>query len=204
MIENIFDIYNGFRSNFEDSPDFVIAYFEKNAVFLNNVKSFKNEEELRLFIEMTVKYAEAIYLKDRYNQAIDLVNQFQVTIDSEIVRLSAYEVKEAWYYSLQFVKGMAHYRLRDYKISTPIFKALTATDPNNDLFKNWLRYSLNAYRLRIVNIISIIFIGMGAIEIFFKPYIPNYYLRQFISTFGFIGLLTSLIYESYLRRSLRK
>lgn len=204
MPEKISFIYDDFCLNFENSPDYVIGYFQQKAIFFNNIKSFRDKEDLRLFIEMICKYVEAIYQKYRYNQAIDLVDQYQTTIDIEIERLKAYELKNEWYYSLQFVKAMAHYELRDYKISTPIFKTLTATDSANDLFKNWLRYSQNAQRLRIINIISIFFLALGVIEIFFKPYIPNYYLRQFVLVFGFIGLVSSLIYESYLRKSLRK
>jgi hypothetical protein len=204
MSENITLIYNDFRSSFENTPDFVIDYYQKNAVFFNNIKSFRDKDDLRLFIEMTCKYVEAIYQKDRYNQAIDLVTRFQALVDTEIERLNARELKDEWYNSFQFVKGMAHYRLRDYKTSTPIFKTLTEVDHENDLYRTWLKYSRNAGRLRTINILTIFFVTLGIIEIFFKSYIPNFYLRQFLLGFGFIGLVTSLLYESYLRKSLRK
>src|SRR4051812_43624208 len=125
MQNNITVIYNDFRSSFENTPEFVIDYYQKNVDFFNNIKSFRDKVELGLFIEMTCKYVDAIYQKNRYNQAIELINQFQRLIDGEIDRLNANELKDGWYHSFQFVKAMASYKLYDYKTSTSLFKRLT-------------------------------------------------------------------------------
>ena len=66
MIENI---YSDYRINFVDKPDFVLDFYEKNAIYFNNIKAFKDKEELRQYIEIIGKYAESIYKKDWCNQA---------------------------------------------------------------------------------------------------------------------------------------
>lgn len=45
--------------------------------------------------------SEAIYQKDHYNLAIDLIDEKQIFIDNEIKRMNADELKNRWSYSLQ-------------------------------------------------------------------------------------------------------
>ncbi len=204
MTTNIENIYSAFRKNYVDKPDFAIDFYEKNLIYLNNIKQFKDKEELKLYIEIVCKYAEAIYQKDRYNLAIDFVDKQNNFIDNEILRLNADDIKDAWYHSLQFVKGMASYKLKDYKTATPIFKKLLQFDNQNDRYKNWLSYSQYGQKLWLVRTVSIVCLGLLVTEMVFKAQIPNYYVRQTILVVGLLGLFANWSYEYYIKRNHRK
>jgi hypothetical protein len=201
MIENI---YSDFRTNYVDKPDFAINFYEKNAIYFNNIKQFRDNEELRLYIEMISNYANAVYQKDRCNLAIDIVDKQQLFIDNEIRRLNADDLKDAWYFSLQFVKGMASYNLKDYKTATPIFKKLVEFDNQNDRYKSWLTYSQHGLKLWLVKTINIVCGGLILTEMIFKSQIQNYYARQTLLVIGLLGLLANGAYEYYLKRNHRR
>ena len=204
MTNNIEYIYSDFRTNYVDKPEFAIDFYEKNSIYLNNIKQFKDKDELTLFIEIVCKYAEAVYQKDRFNLAIDIVNKQQVFIDNEIQRLNADDLKDAWYHNLQFVKGMASYNLKDYNTATPIFKKLVQFDNQNDRYKNWLTHSQYGLKLWLVRTINIVCGGLLVTEIVFKSQIPNYYVRQSILVIGLLGILSNWGFEYYLKRNHRK
>lgn len=201
---NINDIYSDFRANYDDKPDFAIDFYEKNTIVLNNIKQFKDKQELKLYIEIVCKYVEAIYKKDHCNLAVDIVNKQQVFIDNEIQRLNASDLKDAWYHSLQFVKGMSCYNLKDYKSATPIFRKLVQFDNQNERYKRWLSYSQYGQRLWLVRTINIVSMILIVSEIVFKEQIPNYYVRQTILIVGLFGLLANSAYEYYIKRNYRK
>lgn len=175
IIENI---YSDFRTNYVDKPDFAIDFYEKNSILLNNIKQFIDKQELKLYIEILSKYVEAIYQNDRCNLAIDIVNKQQIFIDDEIQRLDANDIKDDWYFSLQFVKGMASYNLKDYKTSTQIFKKLVQFDNQNDRYKQWLTYSQYGLNIWLVRITNIVCGGLVLAVIVFKSQIPNYYITD--------------------------
>ena len=204
MTNSIENIYSDFRTNFINTPDFAIDFYEKNSLYFNNIKQFKDDEELRLYIELVSKYAEAVYQKDRCNLVVDIIDKQQLFIDKEIQRLNAEELKNDWYHSLQFVKGMASYNLKDYKTSTPIFKKLVQFDNQNDHYKNWLTHSKYGLKLWLVRAINIICIGLVVTEMIFKTQIPNYYIRQTILIVGLLGLLSNWSFEYYIKRNHRK
>lgn len=118
MTSNIEKIYDDFRADFENKPDFVIDFYSKNSLVLSNIKTFKNKEELQLFIEIIWQYLNAIYQKGRFNDTVDIADKNLLLIDNEINRLSANCLKDDWYNGVLHFKGMASYRLRDYKTST--------------------------------------------------------------------------------------
>lgn len=204
MTNNIENIYSNFRTNYENKPDFSIDFYKSNSIYLNNIKDFKDNQNLKFYIEIISKYTDAICQKGHYNLAIDMINEKQIFIDKEIQRLNADELKDSWYYSLQFVKGMASYYLKDYKTATLIFKNLVEFDNQNDLFKIWLnnsQYGLNLWIVRTINLISGILI---LTEIIFDSRIKNFYLRISMLAIGLLGLLSNWAYEYYIKRSFRK
>jgi tetratricopeptide (TPR) repeat protein len=204
MTNSIENIYSDFRTNYVDNADFAINFYEKNSTYFNNIKQFNNKEELRLYIALICKYAEANYQKDRCNLAIEIVDKQQLFIDTEIRRLNANDLKDAWYRSLQFVKGMASYKLKDYKTATPIFKKLVQYDNQNDRYKNWLTHSQYGLKLWLVRTINIVCVGLVAVEMIFRSQIPNYFVRETILVVGLLGLLSNWAYEQYLKRNHRK
>lgn len=204
MTNNIENIYSDFRTNYENNPDFSIDFYKSNSIYLNNIKDFSDKQNLKFYIEIICKYIEAIYQKGHYNLAIDIIDEKQIFIDNEIKRLNADELKNSWYYSLQFVKGMASYHLKDNKTATSIFKNLVKIDPQNDLYKRWLTYSqygLNIWLVRIINIVCSLLL---LTEIIFESRIKSFYVRISILAVGLLGLLSNWTYEYYIKRSFRK
>ena len=204
MTNSIEYIYSNFRANYIDKPEFTIDFYEKNSIYINNIKQFKDKDDLRLYIEIVCKYAEAVYQKDRFNLAIDIVDKKQVFIDCELERLNAVNLKDALCNNLQFVKGMASYNLKDYKTATLIFKKLVQFDDKNDRYKNWLTHAQFGLKLWIIRTINIICGGLLVTEMVFKSQIPNYYVRQTILLIGLLGLLSNWGVEYYLKRNHRK
>jgi len=204
MTNSIENIYSDFRAKYVDKPEFAIDFYEKNSIYLNNIKQFQDKNELRFYIELVSKYAEAVYQKDRCNLAVDIVDKQQIFIDNEIQRLDADDLKDAWYHSLQFVKAMASYNLKDYKTATPIFKKLVQFDNQNDRYKNWLTHSQYGLKLWLVSTINIVCGGLLVAEMIFESQIPNYYVRQTMLVVGLLGLLSNRAFEYYLKRNHRK
>jgi len=204
MTNSIENIYSDFRAKYVDKPEFAIDFYEKNSIYLNNIKQFQDKNELRFYIELVSKYAEAVYQKDRCNLAVDIVDKQQIFIDNEIQRLDADDLKDAWYHSLQFVKAMASYNLKDYKTATPIFKKLVQFDNQNDRYKNWLTHSQYGLKLWLVRTINIVCGGLLVAEMIFEAQIPNYYVRQTMLVVGLLGLLSNSAFEYYLKRNHRK
>jgi len=204
MTNNLTLLYNDFRTDFENSPDFVIDFYTKNIVFFNNISAFKDKDDLKYFIEMTCKYIEAIYLKDRYNQALDLIDKYLPFIDNELSRLNATELKDSWYQSFDFVKATSLYKLKAYQQASPIFKKLTNIDPENDNYKSWLRYSVYGQRLWFTNLINVVAGLFIVSNIFFESYISNYYVRQSLLGIGLLLLIGNGLYEYFIKRSFRR
>ncbi|WP_264564642.1 hypothetical protein [Flavobacterium sp. N3904] len=203
MTNNIEKIYSDFIINFENKSDFVIDFYEKNSIYFNNIKQFKDKKELSLYIEMLCKYAEAIYQKNRYNLTLDIIAKKLLFIDNEIQRLNAAEIMDCRYYSLLFVKGMSSYYLKDYKTATPIFKELVHIDNQNDLYKKWLTYSKYGLNLWLVKMINIVCGGFVLIQMVFDSQINNYFSIVLL-VIGLLGLLTNWSYEYYIGRNFRK
>jgi tetratricopeptide (TPR) repeat protein len=195
-------LYAEFRATYVSTPDFVINFYEKNAMFFNNIKQFLNKEELGMYIEIVEKYIWAFYNKGSYNIAIDLVDKHQVFIDKEIKRLNADELKNEWYYSLSFVKGMASYNQNDYKTATRIFKRLVLIDNKNDNYKNWLKSSKYYLQSKFIHIFQIVCFIVVIIVIFFPKYISRN-IGIPLNEIAMVGFLVTFLYEYYVRYSRR-
>jgi len=205
--KNIKSVYADFRAGFENNPNYTIDFYTKNALFFNNINSLNTTEELRLYIELIWQYLNAIYIKGRFNDTVDKVNKTQPFIDSEINKLNANNLKDEWYQGILLFKGMASYRLRDYKTATNIFRDLVQSDTNNENYKNWLNYSRYGQRLWLVYLATLFFTALIFSSLFLEKHISNYYLGQsirLIGLLGVVGFLSILGYEYYIKRSFRK
>lgn len=197
-------VYADFREHYIDNPDYSIDFFEEHFQDLNNILAFQNKQGLKFYIEIAGIYVGKVYEKARFNVAIDIVDKQQQFIDSEIERLHAEELKDDWYHSLHFVKGMASYELKDYKTAVSIFKKLVAFDPQNDSFRIWLKYAQYGQRIWIIRTVNIVTTSLLIVSFIFESQIPNYYLRQTILMSGLILLMASSAYEYYIKRNQRK
>ncbi len=197
-------LYNDYRSATEYSPEYALDFFSRNALQFNNITSFQDSEELHLYIELTWQYLNALFVKDRYNVTVDQSIKHLEIIDRERERLNITSTKNDWYYGILFIKGMATYRLRDYKTSTLIFKRLMVVDPKNDNYKNWFNFSTYGQRMWMSKTITIVCGVILLIEIFFKSYIPSFMVRMSLDGIALTGFIGTLFYDYYIKRSFRK
>lgn len=204
MTNNIEKIYSTLMSTFEDNSEFMVDFYAKNSIFLNNISTFNNKEELRQYIEINWQYINAIFRKDRFNDTIDFIDKNLPIIDNEIIRLDVTDLKDEWYNGILFYKGMANYNLRDFKTSTPIFKYLVNVDCKNDNYKIWLNHSRHRQRIWLINIIWILSALCLLINVFAENYITNQSIRIMIPAVGFLGIVGNSIYEFYVKRSFKK
>ena len=200
LIENI---YNDYRAANEYSPDCTIEFFSKNAILFNNITKFRDESELNFYIQLLWQYLNALYKKGRFNNAADIAIKHLNIIDGEIERLNLVQLKDDWYYGILFIKGMALYELRDFKISTPVFKQLVGYDSKNENYKNWLNYSLYGQRLWISHTISIVCLALILLEIFIGHHITSFFALS-LDGIAFAGIFSTMVYDYYIKRSFRK
>ncbi len=201
---NIQQLYSDYRTATEYPPDYTLDFIARNTILFNNIKSFKDADELNLYVQLSWQHLNALYGKDRFNETADNAIKYLHIIDSEIDRLNLHSSKDDWYYGLLLFKGMAIYRLRDYKTSTPIFKQLVAHDTKNENYKSWLSYSLYGQRMWISKTIVIICMVLMLIEFFFEEYIPSFIGRMSLLGIALTGLIGTSIYDYYIKRSRRK
>lgn len=204
MTRNIRKIYNDLWADFENNPEIVIELYSKNSLFFNNMKTFKEPEDLGCFIEIVWHYLNAVYRKNRYNETIDFADKNLKIIDSELIRLNANTLKDDYYNGILHLKGMAAFQLRDYKTSTSIYRYLTVADPKNENFKNWLSSSSYRKKIWLVNTIYIVFFLSMLAYAFGKEYIEIFEIRISILVIGISGLIGNMGYEQYVNRSFRR
>lgn len=197
-------LYSDYRTATEYSPEYALDFFSRNALQFNNITTFQDCDELQLYIELTWQYLNALFLKDRYNVTVDQSIKHLEIIDREMKRLHITSIKNDWYYGILFLKGMATYRLRDYKTSTLIFKQLMGVDLKNDNYKNWFNFSRYGQRMWISRTITIVCGALLLIEIFFKSYIPFFMVRISLDGMALTGFIGTLFYDYYIKRSFRK
>ena len=203
MTQSLLKIYSDFRSDFKDTPDYAIDFYSEHSLFLNNIKTFKDKEDLRLYIELTWQYLNAIYRKDRYNDTLDNADKALELINIEIKRLNAADLKDIWYNGILFLKGMASYNLRDYKNATPLFRQLIQTDSKNESYKRWLTYSTYGEKTWLINTANIVCGLMILTSILFRDLLPVL-VRFPITAIGVLGLTTIWVYSYYIKRSFRR
>jgi tetratricopeptide (TPR) repeat protein len=205
MREQTFDnIYTHFRASFKESPEYAIDYYTRHGSFINSIKSFNTPSNLAYFIEMSWHYINALYLKDHYNEALDEIERVLPIINEGLIRMYANDLKGEWYYGIYFLKGLASYKLRDYKTAVAVFGNLIKHDAKNDLYQKWFRYSEYGQRLRSINIV---WIGSSILLLFFQffaEFLPGKTPKIVLSAIGLAGVIWNLLYEFYARRSFRK
>jgi hypothetical protein len=204
MREQSFDnIYTHFRASFKDDPDFAIEYYARHGKFIKGLKTFSNPTDLAYFIEMSWHYINALYLKDHYNEALDEIARVLPIINEGLVKMYANDLKGEWFYGLYFLKGLASYKLRDYKTAVSVFRGLKKVEPGNDLYEKWLRYSQYGQRLRSINMVWIGSCILLLFVLFFEEFLPNTATKVALSSLGIAGVAWNLLFEFHARRSFR-
>jgi len=197
-------LFNEYTSAPDDQPEYVLDFFMRNAIPFNNVNAFQNSDELHLYIELIWQYLNALYKKDRYNDTINNAIKYMLIIDSEIARLNSSSIRDEWYYGIFFFKGIAAYRLRDYKTATVVFKKLVNHDKKNENYKIWLSHSSYGQRMWISKTIMVACGLLLLTEIFFKKYLPSFMVKISLDGIALTGFIGTMIYDYYIKRSFRK
>ncbi len=203
-INTIENIYFDYRTATEYSPDYTLDFFTKNSILFSNLTTFKDEEELKLYCELVYQNLNALYQKGRYNDTANTAEKSLQFIDNEIERLRLTTFDDHWYNGILSFKAMALYNVRDYKASTNIFRKLTQCDKNNENYKKWLSYSLYGQRMWISKTIAVLCGLLILIEIFFKQYIPSFFVRMSLNSIALVGFIGTSLYDYYIKRSFRK
>jgi len=196
-------LYYDFRSNYQDKPEYSINFYTDNALFFNNLSSFKNIDALRMYIQITCRYVNALFNKSRFNECIEACDKNLSIINNEILKLNINEVRDDWYLAILFADARSYYNLKDFKRSTALFKSLLWYDPKNESYKNWLNYSKYRRISKYFNISAIIIPICVLVEIFFKNPIPRVVMRSIFVVY-FLIFITILSYNYYLERTRRK
>jgi hypothetical protein len=203
---NIESVYTAFKENFDNKPEFTIDFYTNNSVFFNSI-ILNTTEELRLYIEMTWQYLNAIYSKKSFAETLDKINNTLPFINSEIDRLNATNLKDEWYGGILQFKGMASYKLTHYKTATNIFIELLKLDSNNEIYKKtyqyWLKQSQYKQWLKLLDITVIINVILMFISIFFKKSVANYFMRQVLFYVPFFLLIVIGILGYYIKHQLQ-
>ena len=197
-------IYTSFRAGFQDSPDFAIDFYQRHASALDGMERFDNPSQVKYFAELNWHYINALLQKDHYNRSIDEASITLPLIEFESSRLNAPDVRDEWYRGILYLKGMAHYRLRDYKHAVAAFKDLLSLDPENDLYYKWYHNALYGQRLRYTNLIWSVSAVLLLFVLFFEEFLPGTKSRLGLTILGFAGVVGNLAYEYHSRRSFRR
>lgn len=201
-MKSIEEIYYDFKAKYNPTPDVIINVFSENSILLNNKNSFSNVRELKFFIEIICNYISALYEKGYWNKSLQEVEKFKPLIDTEIKKFDAENIKDNWYYGLDFIKGMALYNLKNYNAATKIFEKLVSIDSKNDRFKSWLNHSrINSYE-RISNILLLLVFILYALNWFFGKKIFSSLQELIVIVFFFVIFISIGIFKIYNRRKL--
>jgi len=202
--QTIDSIYTHFRASFKETPEFVIDYYRQNAGVMDGIQHFSSPSELKYFSELSWHYLNALFSKDHYNETIDEAEKRLLIIERHLKLLNDRSVKDEWYFGIYLLKGMAAFKLRNFRVATKLFKHLADQDPQNDLYRKWLRDSLYSQRLRIIHAIWAVAALLLLFVLFFEEFIPSSFARLGLTVAGFLGVAFNLGYEFYAKRSFRK
>ena len=200
----IANIYNEYKITHKEGPSFTIDFYDNNLIFLNNITSFQDIEELRLYIELLWQYLNAKYAKCHYKDVVATVTIKRPLIDSEIMRLNSDKLKDDWYYGIIFFGGMSSYNLKDYKIATPLFKELVNHDNKSDRYKNWLNYSIAGEPGWITNSVYVSSLLLMGIQILLDKFYTPFAFNGSLLNLGVLGLVSAGLYDFYNKYRFRK
>jgi tetratricopeptide (TPR) repeat protein len=202
---SVSEVYDDFRTNYQLEPDFTIDFHNKNSIFFNNYKSFTDDIELGLYIELVGLYIQALYTKNRFNIVIDEADNYLKIIDYTIENLKAYQLKTQcqWYYDIEFVKAMAYYRLQDYETSEILFKELVSVNPQNENFSIWLHHAKFHRRSKLMYMVYIV-CGVFVFSALISKTVVPFFIRISLLIIGFTAIICMSLYEMQVKRSFRK
>lgn len=193
------NLYSEYHSNRQNEADFAIGFYEKNSLFLKNIKQFDDKEELRKYIELVGRYVDALYQKGHYTKVVDVVSSSQALLNEEILRLHVThsDIKNTWYYHLGLIEGIACYNLRKYKTAISIFKNLIQVDGENDKYQNWLHSSRHAQWSLLVRIMGICFLSSMMVLLLLDKHIPYYNIGKIWIRLALLGMIFVALYEYF-------
>ncbi len=194
-------IYNDLISDYDDNEAFLMESYKKNSLFFNNIQSFKDQEELALFIEITLHYTYAFFEKGCFFETVELAKKKLNLINSEITRLNANELKDLSYYSILYLIGLASYRLKNYKSAIFNFSQLTKIYPENENYKQRLNKATFEHKSSLIHTFTIAI----ALALIVNLFVGEYFVlktRILIKISGLIFLLGLMAYLRYLKQTL--
>lgn len=116
----------------------IVHFYESNSLYFNNYQIITDQEKVDEFISIKLHYANALYHKSQFEKVL--------TILDHVIELLSKLTPEHRHYKqadrqAQFLKGMVLSNRKSFKESYPIFKRLTAEDPEHHFYKVWLDHT---------------------------------------------------------------
>lgn len=200
-------LYNDFIAGDESySPEYILRFFESNAVIFNNIHAGKFEDKIELgfYVELVAEYIRALYEKGRFNEAVDASIFHLEIIESESRTLGLDPGKHPMYVGSLFFLASSYNSLRAYRKAWSTFKLLSSLDPANENFRICLsasRYAMKqwASRIAMIGCVLVPLVSM-ALE---GNTLPKGSVDGII-IWSYVVLLAVLAFDHYARRSFRK
>jgi tetratricopeptide (TPR) repeat protein len=199
---HIINSYNELLALPDKSPENIIAFYQSHLLILSNVTSLDTEDEITAFVAINDWYTKALTYKKQFNNALVIINKVLPMIDSSIEKINYLLFNSPTYQAIMFSKAMSCTHLKDYSSAYPILKKLVEADPENDMYKVWLRASDHGRQRAVLNILEYTF-GVMILVGLFKNYIDVQFIKKWISLIGAIGFIACMIYEYDLKRHFR-
>lgn len=166
--------------------DEVIKFCEANRLYLDNYKSIANVDSQLRIIDIKLSYCNALIDKHHYKECFDSLEHLNIMINKlkdhpRIKNSSVYE-------SYLFAEALVYGYLKRYEESQKNFKELIKIDPQNDLYKDWVKSNKTKIIAKKSNIVGYIGCGLIFLSIFLDLFYRLKY-SNYINIFGVIIMI---------------
>lgn len=195
-------IYTKYKAQYSQSPDSAIAFYHENRLLFSNITSFKNAEDLLLFMDVYNPCVSAFVVRKQYKNAIEALKIWPL-IENAIDGFKVDRATYPAYKDVLFQKAVSLYNLKDFNAALKLFKLLQGYEPENDLFKNWIKYCRLWKLNKLLYLPLIVALAAMLLQVFLKG--PQYaVLHRILSVVVYASVVMGVGLVIYIRSSSNK